>query len=368
MEYKKEKELIVAYDNRGQFRGSWNILTNEFKGCTNTPAKSVPKAFSEDTLMHSRCRYFTTALYNIFRCIKEYSLKEYLQRANRIEQLISLNLHFETNRKTWNFLLCDTTPLVKDVVNFLNVQERGLYSAQGIVRYYALQDYEKFKAYITPENELWAKEYIDYVNRHMIDLFSRFHNIQECLDKQHWFYLYGARALKEKADNNYGEYNLYCDANRYYNWLKEMNEPIQVPHFVLSSFAILTWRYSNWKNEHYDELLQMHNDNKELYFETDKFIIRPLLSKADFHIEAEVQHNCVESIYMERVAEGKTYVLTVRHKDAPDTPYITCEVTKEYTVEQFYLARNRSPQLAEDILLADKYQEYLRRLRCKKGM
>lgn len=113
------------------------------------------------------------------------------------------------------------------------------------------------------------------------------------------------------------------------------------------------------KKNHYEDMIKKFNDLPVLYYENDIYIVRPpLLTRDDFHREAEAQGNCVERLYMNKVARGSTHVVTVRYKDTPNESLITCEIDNVGNIKQ-YLARfnNRPNELAR--VFKDELQGYL---------
>ena len=78
----------------------------------------------------------------------------------------------------------------------------------------------------------------------------------------------------------------------------------------------------------------------------------------EFHEEAEAQHNCVESMYLEQVIDGRTNVVFVRQKNEPNKSYITCEV-KNGQIRQFLLKYNHSVTEEIDIEFCREFQIYL---------
>lgn len=95
-----------------------------------------------------------------------------------------------------------------------------------------------------------------------------------------------------------------------------------------------------------DKELQ-RNNLPYLYFEDETFMCRPLLTCAQFHDEATQQNNCVERLYLKRVAKGYTHIVSIRHKASPDTSCITCEINNDYEIVQ-YLRANNNTELEKD--------------------
>lgn len=78
----------------------------------------------------------------------------------------------------------------------------------------------------------------------------------------------------------------------------------------------------------------------------------------EFHEEAEAQHNCVESMYLEKVIDGETNVVFVRQKNEPNKSYITCEVRSGHII-QFLLKYNHKVTEDIDNEFRKEFQNYL---------
>lgn len=82
-------------------------------------------------------------------------------------------------------------------------------------------------------------------------------------------------------------------------------------------------------------------------------------SSAQFADEARQQNNCVEWMYLPKVRDQKTHVVFIRHNDNPTKSYITCEVTNDGYINQFYLMNNNCVTKEKDIEFRRLYQEHL---------
>lgn len=77
-----------------------------------------------------------------------------------------------------------------------------------------------------------------------------------------------------------------------------------------------------------------------------------------FHEEAEMQSNCVERMYLEKVVEGRTNVVFIRKKDDMEHSYITCEV-KNGEIWQYLTRFNNSPKGEEAEAFYSAFTEHL---------
>ena len=78
----------------------------------------------------------------------------------------------------------------------------------------------------------------------------------------------------------------------------------------------------------------------------------------DIVTEGNRMHHCVGS-YVDRVVRGDTYICFVRHKDAPDDCYITCQVYTDGTIGQYFLAYDRFISTDQDKAFKAAFAEHL---------
>ena len=135
---------------------------------------------------------------------------------------------------------------------------------------------------------------------------------------------------------------------------------IEAKRNILTNCVYYRSLRKDYEEAHFDEILRNYADAKWLYYENDDYIVRPLITRQQFHEEAEAQGNCVERIYLKYVFSGDTHIVTIRKKSNPDHSYITCEVNNHHTIEQYLLQFNRHITEEADKLFYDEYQTYLR--------
>ena len=89
---------------------------------------------------------------------------------------------------------------------------------------------------------------------------------------------------------------------------------------------------------------QARNRAETLRWEDEKLglVIRPVGDEKELIAEGKALHHCVAS-YVERIADGKCFILLIRRKDAPEKPFFTCEVDPESKgIRQCRTLQNRS--------------------------
>ena len=84
----------------------------------------------------------------------------------------------------------------------------------------------------------------------------------------------------------------------------------------------------------------------------------------DIVTEGEQMHHCVGG-YVNRVVEGRCYIVFIRKTDAPDDCYITCEVYPNGNIGQYFLAYDRYISTEEDKDFRAKFQNHLRAVWCE---
>ena len=343
MVFVKERNLIVAYDGVLKL-GSWNITTGQFIGKSGKPVKSVPACFTYNNLPgHYNARCENSLLFGyIIRCfrgwqdLRDFNYNE--ARGNRLEQLISVGLYPSQLN-----CLDEKTPLTKDIVTFLKENNGAEYDAYKIQGYLAEKKYANFLA----GKSDWIKSlFRSTINKVPYDYLKTFLNRME----------------HEHINAFYSIYSLSSAINlivRYYEICNTLYQKVEVKPNILSNYAHLLYLEKEYKDAHYNEVLEGKNNCPWLYFQNDKFIVRPLLTKEAFHEEGERQNNCVERMYMERVYNGLTHVVTVRRVENPDKNYITCEVNNYGRIIQYLARANKHPTEQDAKEFRTIYQAHL---------
>ncbi len=89
---------------------------------------------------------------------------------------------------------------------------------------------------------------------------------------------------------------------------------------------------------------------KKFTFEDDEYIIRPAKTNQEIVKEGHVQHICVgNGTYREKMEQGKSYILFLRHRDSPDTPFYTVEITPDYEIIQRRGKYNKTKEEKESV-------------------
>ena len=347
MEFTKERNFIVAYNN-GAMCGKWDISTGGFIGKSNKPVKNIPSAFTYNNLTVDNL--FAKAI-NFYRIncdgLDIYSEK----RAQRFEAMLSVGILPNTR-----FELDSTAKLTKDLVTYIKTNCDGIYSSRFVDEYNFFKknnipaDFPSWaiqlvKNLAMQNNNSIPFDYIIAVTRRLVN--ENANDINDSMDDY---------------DYSYWRINLEKLVTYYYKMNMAMYNKVQVPHNFLTAYAQTMHLYKQYMQENYNKILAKNNDKPFLYFQSGEYEARPILSREDFHREAEAQHNCVERLYMPKVVNGETYIVTVRNINAPDTPLITCEVSLSGKIVQYLACCNRNVTDPAQKQFYKEFQNHLKSL------
>lgn len=339
MEFRKERNFIVAYDGVIKL-GAWDISNGSFVGKSGKPVKSVPSCFIYRNLPSYR-RGTNDLAYAIYWYRTNFSDDYTEVMGAHFEQLLSLGLFPNSTRS-----LYEKPNLNKKVVEYLKEENQSYYDSVKVARYLALIQYEQ---YINTLPD-WGKEVFSNLLRNNIPA----DYIKTALN----------RVIHEHVDAFYStEYivssSIFNVLKDYYDISMKLFNKVEVEKNFLSKYAILKYLAEEYKNKHYNEELAKNNDKPWLYYENETFIVKPILTKEDFHTEGEAQRNCVERMYMEKVYKGQTHVVTIRRKSDPDKSYITCEVTNDGIIWQYLARCNETPKEQDARNFKAEYRQHL---------
>lgn len=351
MEIKKERTIIKVYDGE-HLRGGWDIVKNVFIGIHGQELKGISKPFMSaigGELHESPLACCVREILNGRDNARDY---DWAVVAPRLEMLISLNLsigYYDYN--TWHHLgLPDYNmpTLDKRFVDFIRNQYDNTFSVKAVSEYTILQENQDIFANMNPAEISWA-----------IDILKAAKDDTRLNKYTDWVKGMIVRGLHEKVNFSYGVSSFYDMLSTWFRMIRAMDDTLDVKHNLLTNYNILKWMYNKYSEENYDKILAKYNDCDWLRFEDDNYIVIPLTTRDMFHNEAEYQHNCVERLYMESVATGDTHVVSIRRKDNPNMPYITCEVNNNHKIVQYLLRFNNRPTNEKDLEFKAIYQNYL---------
>ena len=342
---KKERNFIVVYNSKEEYLAKFDILNCLYYDKDNQVSDLKPRALYKNNLQDCALSRALDMYLDFMRKGREITNYFSEQRAQRFEQFISLGLV-----PTYIDALDTNFSLKKGFVEFCVNNYNGNCCTEIFERYNLFNTYGKAFSELESEySDLFAKMYApndEETNKIILQL------LHIC-QKEY--------VLQPDPDGYY--YSSVSVANRiktYISMQRAMYGKVLIKPNFLTNYNITLKLYNDYMQEHYNDVLKANNNKPYLYFENDAFIVYPLLSREQFHEEAENQHNCVERIYMERVARGETNIVVVRRKSNPDQSYITCEVSLNHDILQYLTVCNHYVKEENALAFQNLYQAHLK--------
>lgn len=323
MELKKEKTLLVSYDVNGNRRGSIDLYTGKMYGVKGNELLGVPACFKGANL----ATYADTerALLKFYFENRSSLLSHTKTIRQRFESLVSVGL---VPQDMYCLLSDNWKPIKKAAINYFKVHEHGVYSEKGLRRF------ELFSS-----NPFFQTEHEQWVENAYFSLVTTYHLPEKIVTQLL------NRCELEHVLNFYTTWNDSRDVvdaiRSYYNLSMKLYGTVTVERNFLTRLGFLRYTYDLRKNDFINEGLMKYNNDPRLAYEDDNFIVTYLLTTDDFHREGEAQRNCVERLYMGKVADGKTKVVAIRKKNDPEESFITCEVTNDGYINQYLYTFNQ---------------------------
>ena len=203
-------------------------------------------------------------------------------------------------------------------------------------------------------------EFVEKYKSTLQDLYALGENYRDIA--LYYFYnqkLYALRSGKDKLySSHYGKTYIIT----YIECCKAMKKkPIKTNNFMREYIETIQ-SYDIWKetekNERFLSHYEYYKDN--LTFSYGNYTIVLPTNAQDLVTEGNEMHHCVGG-YIDRVANGDTLIVFVRHKDTPNKCYITAEIYPHSgKIGQYYLAYDHDITSTEDIEFKTALQEWLK--------
>lgn len=339
MEYRKERNLFIATEGN-KVKGQYDSATGTYYGVKGTPIKTMPGAFKDSIYSY---------IFTSHQWIISHTTDETLTRAlSRWECLASLGLyttdHDILTDADYNFPV-----LKKGLVNYIKEHTD--------IPCYSEELRKKYELSINcPEYNMLTESTLIVVDK---ILFGDDDYINYTSIPAEWLI---KAMLKFQLDDipylGIHPWAFVGYLNDYYKHCTVLGIEPTITKNMFTTMGHTAHLYENYRKANMSSNIKKFNDIPELYYENDTYIVRPLLSAEEFHIEAEAQHNCVERLYMEKVADGCTHVVTVRKKNNPTQSLITCEISNDFRIIQYYAKYNEYP-IGQDKQFKAELAQYL---------
>ena len=343
--YTKEKNVIVInLDNpKGSYR--LDINTGIFYGIKGSPVKTCPHRHEISSLLpHDGSASGTNLAYVIHKMIDHYTntsvyphFIEAMQSADKVDALGFPLLHLsheqyeyigknmkalsawakENNMEEFSYRQfsrwCEYEKAKKSLGSIIDLLTPDMYYAITNTRLNLTPDEIGVCAYYLGRGKYW--EY----HHHSVTTLINYIEYCRMLGK-----------APQKVNNFMRE---YCETEKEYELHKtEFDNKRMIDNYAKHAKA-WDFEYGNYK------------------------IVLPTCGQ-DIVTEGSRMHHCVGS-YVDRVVRGETYICFVRHKDAPDDCYITCQVSVNGEIGQYFLAYDYYISSEEDKAFKAAFSEHL---------
>lgn len=342
--YRKERNFIYFnIDGKGEYR--LDINTGEFLGLKGKPIKSIPSIREMRSTLypydgriqanHNLLRY----IYNILlyhSCPTQQFIRDMklLKTADQVDSLTRHDFHLDTNE------LQEIADNFNSFVKWWNSKPET--TSVGAFRRWIFR--EKFSAYTTIfNNDQWAW------------LRGNCPNIT--IEQMELYAYYTTKCKVWDYDGDYSHVAVYLEM------CKDMGKkPEKASNFMRE--YVETYKEYILRKTEYDNRKLCANyakHSKAWEFEYGDFVVVIPTCTTDIIDEGRNMHHCVGN-YVERVVGGNTFICFVRHKATPDKCYITCQVSTEGDIQQYFLAFDRYISTEEDIAFKREFQRYLNKV------
>ena len=342
----KERNFVVARDGEVVL-GKWNISTGDCYGKSGVIVRTKPRCFTYNNLLQAECA--NNAIKQCMRFFFDYFTFEHdgytADYARGLEEFMSVGLV----PQTCHYLL-EHERLSKDLVEYLVEYNHGVYDCWAVDRYKQAKMYDR---YLKGKSEWYQRMFMRLINN----------GYQLPAD---YISVVLARCESEHVQNFLGMVGGmgYLDRviEKYYSYCMEMWGECKVERNFLTNASCVFFAYDEWRKQNMAKIIASYNDLPALYFTFGEYTARPLLTPEAFHDEAEQQGNCVERMYMERVANKQTHIVQIRKTSNLTKSVVTCEVSENGTIRQYLKRFNNWCRRGEDddlLAFKEAYEKHL---------
>lgn len=311
MDYRKEKNFVVAYDG-DKVRGKFNFSTASYIGVKGGVVVNKPKAFTKSLLEPVAEENIYAKAMCMVADMGNWYINNHPECFSRLEAMISVGLFPRSS-----YDLETKTRLTKDLVNYLKDNHNSIYSRDVVDNWVFDKKYGNLLDDLNENSRLTFRCLITRNNPLPVEYVVPM--LRQC---QH-----------EHVETLYRD--LAWFVREYYDTAKYLYGNVKVNPNIATNYGQMLFIKRQREKEEQMRNLKEYNDQPWLYFETEKYTIFPLTTTQQFHEEGEHQHNCVEWMYMEKVVKKQTHVVVVREKENPDKSFVTCEVRNDGHIQQF---------------------------------
>lgn len=357
----KNKNFLMIQDDAKTAPYKFDINTGILYGLREKPIQKYPAGF----LIWLKKNYYTNGILFLIHCIRTSPYRYDIHGEDAVSAPLAL-------------VQCANLFKIVDKLNSINYRPRNYSNSEFDKESLTFIDnhFKDFSKYVREngdraslwdykrknEKKIWIKEHNlvpnDYITE---DIINQLYNNRSYYDNTKLSYVlsYIRKGLFDWFNGYNEEWRALDKVNSYFNMCEDMGkEPEKGDFFRL---YINTYReYQLAKTEIDTRAIQKNlAKHPALAFEDDNFKVIIPKDVQSFKTEADAMHNCVYSMYMNRVVNGSTNVVFVRAKNDINTPYITCEVDNYGRIIQYLASYNRPVLDTDASEFKTAYQRHL---------
>lgn len=348
--YTKERNIITFTIDGVNGNYKLDLATCQFFGLKGTPIKTCKKKTEIRRMLHNSHNYhggwsnLERVLYIMFDYVHTSSYPRYLECIKGAERLDAIDFTADI----WDI---NDFAYINTNFNFLNrFIQNECEGEQSQFRIHNFMNYVEF--------EKAKKELGGLAEQITPEMYRGMKNCLPSITKEEWSVAIYYLVRGKYWEYHYQNLQTLCE---YLTTCRAMEkEPQKVNNFMRE--YVETMREYELRRKEFDD--KKLRNNYELHksafeFEHGNFVIVLPKSAQDIVNEGVNMHHCVGS-YVNRVVSNTTYIVFVRHKDTPNECYLTCQVSTEGDIQQYYLAYDRTIHTTEDIEFKNAFQTHLK--------
>lgn len=357
----REKNMVMFQPTNKDKSYSLDVNTGIFYGLNGKPIKSCPSGFGKWIDNHYGDSNVTYLLFCLRSRPHNFNLPYgFIPTMDTYQRFANL---FKTVDKLESLGFTLHRSYTLSVLAFIDKYFKNF------AKYYrehpdcTLEEYKIFS-----EKELWLNEHKLVANGHLTeDIINMMYDNRDYYenDKTSLVAYYISHGLYDFFDIEDQTYRydavarMFSKISKYFSLCNKVGVEPQKEDMLRSYVNLHRTYRMNQQEIDIKRMADHYAEHPALNYENDLFKVVIPTSREDFLKEADAQRNCVYSMYLPRVLDGRTNVVFIRKKSSLDTPYITCEVTNDGFINQYLTFGNNRVNDADALQFKKEYRDYL---------
>lgn len=348
MKITKERNVVSFEVEEGKIY-RLDLTTGEFYGLRGRPIARNPLNNASHRALSAMTEYRN--LYRVIRGLFDQGAETYIYSRDRSLNLLSLAERLDAMGVPYLDLYNDDYAVITDFDMFVKYYRESVAEGKSLGRRW-FHDFSNYLVENTAKKE--AGKYADLFTEEMLRNISN--NGNRHYTEEEWgvlaYYL-----IRGKMWEFMGGSSKVCE---YIDMCRTMEIAPQKENNFPRLFVDTKRTYELKKREYDDKKMRESyaKHAKAFEFAYGDFVVVLPQGGQDIIDEGHNMSHCVGS-YVDRVVEGRDYIIFVRHKDTPNECYLTCEVRTNGEIGQYFLAHDRHISSLEDYEFKSALAEHL---------